>query len=98
MLPQLISDNQDNNTRDLEMGCRKWFGFRKLERQNFSFNSNQEEQQNYLEKGSFRIIEYSFSIQKPNFERASPSEDSRLSEALHEIFKFEKTFNINLDD
>lgn len=79
------------------MGYRKWLGFdkvMKLERKNsrkknFSLVNTQEEQQNYLEEGSFRIIECCFSIQKP---------EDRLSEALVEILKFEKTFNINLDN
>ena len=79
------------------MGYRKWLGFdkvMKLERKNsrkknFSLINTQEEQPNYLEEGSFRIIDCSFSIQKP---------EDRLSEALDEILKFEKTFNINLDD
>ena len=80
------------------MGCRKWFGFEKVRKlegktlmkiKRFSFIRLNEEEQNYSENASFRLIE----------DPASPSvetqeNNSRLSLALLEINNFEKTFKV----
>ena len=74
------------------MGCRKWFGFdkvRKMERKNllnmksFSSIATKEDRQTDSENVSFKLITHS---------------ELRLTAALLEILKFEKTFNVNLED
>ena len=83
------------------MGCRKWFGFEKVRKlegktlmkiKRFSFIRLNEEEQNYSENASFRLIEDPAS---PSVETQQSNKDSRLSLALLEINHFEKTFNID---
>ena len=80
------------------MGCRKWFGFEKVRKlegktlmkiKRFSFIRLNEEEQNYSENASFRLIEDSAS---PSVE--TQENNSRLSLALLEINNFEKTFKV----
>ena len=80
------------------MGCRKWFGFEKVRKlegktlmkiKRFSFIRLNEEEQNYSENASFRLIEDPAS---PTVE--TQKNNSRLSLALLQINDFEKTFKI----
>ena len=58
----------------------------------FSFIRLNEEEQNYSENASFRLIEDPAS---PSVERLQNNKEFRLSLALLEINNFEKTFNID---
>ena len=82
------------------MGCRKWLGFekvRKLEEKTlmrikrFSLIRLNEEERNYSENASFRVIEDPDSALAPTPQN---NKAFRLSLSLLEINDFEKTFKI----
>ena len=78
------------------MGCRKWFGFekvRKLEEKikRFSLIRLNEEEANYSENATFRVIE---DPDSPSGPTSQNDKAFRLSLALLEINHFEKTFKI----